>query len=191
MSAGQVHSIQDCGEQKRRWRVFFALWPGAETREALVQASQMAVQRSAGCATPRANLHVTLAFLGVISAAELARVQELSSPPVGRFVLNINTLGLRKRTRLLWAAPGTVPSELLALESWLWDRLAELGMARQRHGYLPHVTLARKARHVGDTLQPVRWPVAEFALVESTLGPPNSVYRILKVWPLVTSSCVA
>ena len=142
------------------------------------------VHHSAGRAPPAANLHLTLAFLGAVSAARLARVRQLSAPPVERFVLSIDTLGFRQRARLLWAAPGTVPPALLELESWLWRELAELGIPRERRAYLPHVTLARRARHVSDTLTPVRWPVAEFALVESTPGARSSVYTILETWPL-------
>ncbi len=165
-------------------RVFFALWPDEGTRETLIRASQFAVHRSAGRATPAVNLHLTLAFLGAVSAAELARIRQLPPPPVERFVLSSDTLGFRQRARLLWAAPGTVPPALLELESWLWCELAELGIPRERRAYVPHVTLARRARHVSDTLTPVRWPVAEFALVKSTPGPRGSLYEILETWPL-------
>ena len=183
MPARQVRSVRDNSEPERR-RVFFALWPDEGTREALVSASRPAVQRSAGRATPRANLHVTLAFLGAVSEAELARVRQISPPPVERFVLSIDTLGFRKRARLLWAAPDAVPPALLELESSLWSELAELEIPRERRPYLPHVTLARRARHVSDTLTPVHWPVPEFVLVASTPGPRSSVYRILETWPL-------
>ncbi len=164
--------------------MFFALWPDEGTREALVKASQAAVDRAAGRATPRANLHVTLAFLGAVGEAELARVRQISPPSAERFALSIDTLGYRKRARLLWAAPRTVPPALLELQSWLWGELAELGISRERRPYRPHVTLARKASHVSGTLTPVRWPVAEFVLVESTPGERSSVYTILETWPL-------
>ncbi|MCZ6585867.1 MAG: RNA 2',3'-cyclic phosphodiesterase [Gammaproteobacteria bacterium] len=184
MAADRARSVRDSVERERRRRVFFALWPDEDTREALVRASRFAVERSAGRATPRANLHVTLVFLGAVSAAELARLRQIPPPPAPRFVLPIDTLGFRSRARLLWAAPGTVPPALLELESWLWSELAELGISRERRAYLPHVTLARRARHVGETLTPVRWPVAEFVLVESSPGARSSVYEILESWPL-------
>ena len=184
MAASRARSVRGGAERERRRRVFFALWPDEDTREALVRASRFAVERSAGRATPRANLHVTVAFLGAVSAAELARIRQISSPPAARFVLSIDTLGFRPRARLLWAAPGTVPPALLELESWLWSELAELGISRERRAYLPHVTLARRARHVSETLTLVRWPVAEFVLVESSPGARSSVYEILETWPL-------
>ena len=183
MAADRARSVRDSAQRERR-RVFFALWPDEGTREVLVRASRIAVERSAGRATPRANLHVTLVFLGAVSAAELARLRQSPPPPAPRFVLPIDTLGFRSRARLLWAAPGAVPPALLELESWLWSELAELGISRERRAYLPHVTLARRARHVSETLTPVRWPVAEFVLVESSPGARSSVYEILETWPL-------
>ena len=183
MATNRALSVRASAERERR-RVFFALWPDEGTREALVKASRFAVERSAGRATPRANLHVTLVFLGAVSAAELARLRQISPPPAARFVLPIDTLGFRSRARLLWAAPGTAPPPLLELESWLWSELAEFGISRERRAYLPHVTLARRARHVSETLTPVRWPVAEFVLVESSPGARSSVYEILETWPL-------
>ena len=183
MAADRVRSVPDSAERERR-RVFFALWPDEDTRETLVKASRIAVERSAGRATPRANLHVTLVFLGAVSAAELARLRQIPPPPAARFVLPIDTLGLRSRARLLWAAPGTVPPALLELESWLWSELAELGISRERRAYLPHVTLARRARHVSETLTPVRWPVAKFVLVESSPGARSAVYEVLETWPV-------
>jgi 2'-5' RNA ligase len=165
-------------------RVFFALWPDPDIRAALVRATKAIVEQAAGRATPAENLHVTLAFIGELSESELVSVRKISPPRLGRIGLAIDTLGYRKRAQLLWAAPGTVPPALFALEAGLWDRLADIGITRDRRAYLPHVTLARRAHPVKDTLAPVSWPVSEIALVESTLGPPHSTYEILATWPL-------
>ncbi len=165
-------------------RVFFALWPDEATRAALVRATQAAVEQVAGRATPRENLHVTLAFIGEIGEADLRAVRQISAPRVGPFDLVIDTLGYRQRARLLWAAPGVLPPALLALEARLWERLADLGIERDRRAYQPHVTLVRRAERGSGTLSPVHWPVTEIALVGSTLGPPHSTYEILETWPL-------
>jgi len=164
--------------------VFFALWPDPASRSALVRATKAAVERAAGRATPPENLHVTLAFIGELGEDELSSVRQISPPRVGRIDLAIDTLGYRKRAQLLWAAPGTVPPALFALEAGLWDRLADLGITRDRRAYLPHVTLARRARPVSDTLTPVSWPVTETVLVESSLGPPHSTYEVLETYSL-------
>ena len=167
-----------------RRRVYFALWPDPATRAALVRATKAVLERAAGRATPQQNLHVTLAFVGELGEAELTSLRQISPPHVGRFDLDIDTLGYGQRAQLLWAAPGTVPPALFALEAGLWERLADLGIMRDRRAYRPHVTLVRRARLVSDTLASVSWPVTEIALVESTLGPPHSTYEILETWPL-------
>ena len=154
------------------------------TRTALVRATQSAVEQAAGRATAHENLHVTLAFIGELSEPEFAQVRRVSPPRVGRFDLSIDTMGYRKRAQLFWAAPAVVPPALLALEAGLWVRLTDLGITRDRRAYLPHVTLARRARPVSDTLTPVPWPVTEIVLVESTLGPPHSTYEILETYSL-------
>ena len=182
MSVADARS--DCGQREPKRRLFFALWPDEDTRVEVVRATRDIVQRSAGRATPHENLHVTLAFLGDVGEAEFAQLRHIPPPLTEGFELQIDTLAFRKRPRLLWAVPGTVPAVLLGLESWLWGRLEDLGIQRDRRAYRPHVTLARRAAYVADALAPVRWPVAGFALVQSSLGPPHSTYEVVRTWPL-------
>ncbi|HEY5622191.1 MAG TPA: RNA 2',3'-cyclic phosphodiesterase [Gammaproteobacteria bacterium] len=165
-------------------RAFFALWPDDATRAALVRASRALVAASGGRAVPAENLHVTLAFLGELGEDEFEAVHRVTAPKVGPFELTIDRTGFRKRAQLLWAAPRDVLPALIALEAGLWERLEEIGIERERRAYLPHVTLARKARRAAGEFSPVRWPVTEMALVESTLGPPNSTYSVARTWSL-------
>ena len=167
-----------------RRRIFFALWPDEDTRRAMVRATRAAVRRSGGKATPAANLHVTLAFLGPVTEAHLNAVRHIGVPTAGRFEMTFDTLGFWERSRVLWAAPGTVPPRVTALERTLWDRLVALGFERESRAYRPHVTLARKAHAVDAQLGSVPWPVAELALVESKPGARSPVYEVLETWPL-------
>jgi 2'-5' RNA ligase len=180
----RTDSRTDRDEREPKRRLFFALWPDQETRAAVVRATREVVQRSAGRATPAENLHVTLAFLGDVGESEFAQLQHIPPPLIGAFELQIDTLDFRKRPRLLWAVPETLPAALSGLESWLWGRLEDLGIERERRAYRPHVTLARRANYVGDPLAPLSWPVTGFVLVQSSLGPPHSSYEIVKTWPL-------
>jgi RNA 2',3'-cyclic 3'-phosphodiesterase len=62
-------------------RLFFALWPDQAMREALAAATDdalRAVRAVHGLPVPIANLHVTLAFLGSVPEASLARVVDLA-----------------------------------------------------------------------------------------------------------------
>ena len=168
-----------------RRRLFFALWPDAATRQAIVRATRRAVRECGGKPTPQANLHVTLAFLGPVDAADLARVAALEPPPCAPFELVLDRLGYWERARVLWLAPREAPAALRALERDLWDRLVALGFERERKPYAPHVTLARKARGVAADVDRVVWPVGGIALVESQTGPRHSRYSVLESWSFV------
>lgn len=170
-------------EQPARRRVFFALWPDETTRRALVRATRSAARRCGGRPTPPANLHVTLAFLGPLTAPLLAsvrRVPPLASPG---FELVFDQLGYWRGSQALWISPSRVPEALIELEATLWDRLEAAGFERERRPYRPHVTVARKARPVAEALSAVCWRVSELALVESRPGARHPRYEVLDVWP--------
>jgi len=173
------------GPQRRR--LFFALWPDTATRQAIVRATRRAVRACGGKPTPQANLHVTLAFLGPVSAADLERVAALEPPPCAPFELVLDRLGYWERARVLWLAPSEAPAALRALERDLWDRLVALEFERERKPYAPHVTLARKARNVAADVDRVVWTVEGIALVESQTGPRHSRYSVLESWPFARS----
>lgn len=169
-------------ERPARRRVFFALWPDEATRRAIVRATRAAVRRCGGRRTPQENLHVTLAFLGPLAPEDLSRVLAITPPPAAPFELVLDRLGLWDRSQILWLAPTEIPSELIELERRLWDRLVALGFERERRPYLPHVTLARKARAVRGRAAPVDWRVDGIELVESKTGPRSSRYEVLERW---------
>lgn len=167
-----------------RRRIFFALWPDAATRRAIVRATRAAVRHCGGKPTPEQNLHVTLAFLGPVDAGMLGAVEALVLPPAPPFTLVLDRLGLWERAQILWLASSESPPALGALERGLWDRLEALGFARDPRPYHAHVTLARKAQAARGTAARVVWPVAGVALVESKTGPRHSRYTVLKTWQL-------
>ena len=170
------------GSQPSRRRVFFALWPSEATRRELLRATRAAVRRSGGRGTPPGNLHVTLAFLGPVTAAELARVVRV--PPIRSpdFSIELDRLGFWQGSRVLWLGSTRQPAALLNLERTLRDSLVAIGFERERRPYRAHVTLAHKARPVAQAVDPVIWPVSELALVESRPGARHSVYEVLRTW---------
>jgi 2'-5' RNA ligase len=165
-------------------RVFFALWPDAAIRTQLARATKDAVRRSGGRPIAKDRLHVTVAFLGNLSAAGLDVARGV--PPIrsGAFELTLDTIGVFAQTRVLWLGPRTVPPALLELERRLWKELEARGFAREPRIYRPHVTLARRVRPVEAAVDPVGWSVAELALVESLPDGRNVHYEVLDTWPL-------
>ena len=171
-----------------RRRVFFALWPRETIRRELLRATRAAVRRSGGRSTPPGNLHITLAFLGPLTEADLATVVQAPPIPSLEFTIEFDKLGYWPRSRVLWLGANQVPAELAQLERGLWDALVAVGFQRERRPYSPHVTLARKARSVEMVVNPVVWTVSELALVESRPGARHSVYDVLRVWALDSTS---
>ncbi len=177
-------------------RAFVALWPPEAMAEALV-----AAQRGLpfGRLVPEENLHVTLAFLGDLSEAELEAAHEalagIAGPAPQVSVEGIGTFG-GARPRALWAA---VPREagLIALQSGVTRRLRAAGVAPEARKFVPHITLARFrhgtvedanlqrfiADRAGLRLAPAAVPA--FSLVASTLGPGGAVYEDLVQYPLL------
>jgi len=165
-------------------RVFFALWPDDTTRSALRFATQRAVQACGGRPIAKANLHLTVAFLGELSAEGLARARAVPPIQVGEFEITLDALGVWPESKILWLAPMAPPAALGELEAQLWDGLAERGFRTEERIYRPHVTLARRSRAIEEGVVPVRWPVRELALVESVPYGKNVHYEVLQTWPL-------
>ena len=168
-------------------RVFFAIWPDEKMRSALTRATCSVVRRCGGRTISPSNLHVTLAFLGSVTETFLMRVRQIPPFASPGFELIFDRLGFWSGPRVLWTSPSQVPTTLIELESVLWNRLAGIGFERQRSPYCPHVTLARKAKLIEESILPVSWPVSELALVESKLDGRYPTYEVLEAWSFGTA----
>jgi 2'-5' RNA ligase len=169
-------------------RLFFAFWPEDETRQALARACRKAVRGCGGRPVATGNLHATVAFLGSVPEATLAEVSAAASGlRADAFELVFDQIGHWPRPQVLVALCSEPPRAAAALAGALWKRLEPLDIQPDLRPYQPHVTLARKVRRPGRDLgmRPVRWPVAELALVESVTHPEGARYAVLARWPLV------
>jgi len=153
-------------------RLFYALWPGDEVRQSLFH---WQVHNLPGEVrwTHRADLHLTLHFLGQVEDARRETLHELGSTVDKRpFALVLDRIGHFRRPQVLWAGPSSVPGELAELHAGLGEGLRERGFETEERALHPHVTLARKVRHMPEVgpLAPLTWPVTELVLVESRGG---------------------
>ena len=167
-----------------RHRVFFALWPDGATRSALSRATRAAVQASGGRPIAKDRLHLTVAFLGELTAAGVALARSVPPIEVGAFELTLDAIGVWPESRVLWVAPRSLPAPLEELEARLWERLAAQGFEGEDRLYRPHVTLARRARPIEADVVPVLWRVEDLALVESFPDGRSVYYEVLERWPL-------
>jgi 2'-5' RNA ligase len=174
--------------ESRSLRLFFALWPGDALRGQIWDATRPAVATSGGRAVARENLHLTLAFLGNVEPALLARVREAAARvKMPGFELIVDQLGFWSRPRILLAQPSVYPRALPALVAALWKSLESLPLAAGPGAYLPHITLARKARdEPGLSLGvPLTWRVRDFYLVSSVTDPAGARYEPLARYHLI------
>ena len=169
----------------RTRRLFFALWPDDPTRQALFHWQTHNLPAEARW-QHRADLHMTLHFLGQTDAGRLDALRDLGEAVAGaRFGLVLDRIGHWRRPQILWAGPSSVPGELPQLHARLGAGLNDLGIGTEARTFKPHVTLARKIR-VQPPLQPLpplTWPVTELVLVESRTGA-APMYHPLGRWAL-------
>ena len=171
-------------ERPDRHRVFFALWPDDATRAAISRATRDAVGSSGGRPIAKERLHLTVAFLGELTAAGLDAARAVPPIAVGPFELSLDAVGVWPESKILWLAPTAPPQALVELEARLWQALIEGGFRAEDRVYRPHMTLARRARPLVAAVEPVVFPVRELALVESFRDGRNVHYELLERWPL-------
>ncbi len=167
-----------------RHRAFFALWPDDATRAAISRATREPVRLSGGRPIAKDRLHLTVAFLGELTAAGLDVARQAMPISVGAFELTLDALGIWPESKVLWLAPAAPPDALGELEGRLWDGLIERGFQGEERVYRPHITLARRARPVDTSIEPIHWSARELALVESFPDGRNVHYEVLERWPL-------
>jgi len=169
-------------------RLFFALWPEAGLREQLADRIRPIVTAVAGRLQRPDQWHVTLEFLGAVSASRVAAVLEAASTVRAvPFEIVLDTVEHWRRPAVLSLTPRESPVELAMLVAALRLALEVHGFAPERRTYRPHLTLARHVIASPDVLapEPLVWPAKEFVLVESITGRQGAIYRPLSAWPLV------
>ena len=140
-------------------------------------------QHFAGRPVPMENLHLTLAFIGLVAQSRLASVIALPQQlPLHEqaFTLHLDQLACWP-DGLLHLAPSRPPSALLILAHGLQRLLIEGGLVATAPDYRPHLTLSRCSRPAETGNPPsFSWLADELALYHSTEGG----YRPLARWSL-------
>lgn len=150
------------------------------------------------------GIHLTLKFLGDVPADRIGAIGDAAGSAAARhapFALSLSGVGAfpaGRAPRVLWAGIAGELERLAALQASVDGHLAELGFARERRAFNPHLTLARlrdsasredraRALRVLEAAQPrqnASFVVDGVALFQSTLGPGGAVYRRLLHAPL-------
>ena len=182
-------TAKQAGPHQPTRRLFFALWPDAVMREAMVRATRGAARASDGRPVPVANLHVTLAFLGSVSERRLGDLAEIATGAAsgaGSIEVLFDHLEYWRAAHLLCALPAEPPVPIAALARGLQDALVASGFAPDLKPFRPHVTVVRKVSRPGrsEQIHPVVWSFTELALVESRTLTSGALYSVVESYPL-------
>ncbi len=172
-------------------RAFIALPMPSEAIEAI---TELQVQLPKGRPVPEENLHLTVAFLGDQPDRAIEAVHEgLSSLRAGAISVELSGaafFGGRHGQALGLEANGG--PALKDLYDRVVSRVRGAGITLERRRFRPHVTIARLPRGAepsaplgllaGARIGPV--PLAELALVSSTLREEGPFYDTLSSYPL-------
>jgi 2'-5' RNA ligase len=168
-----------------RKRLFFALWPDDLTRQKCTHVTQ-GINKRAFCLVTPANLHVTLLFLGYVSAEQEQEIrQEAATIVVPKIAICFNQLSYWKKPGVLCLTSTENSPDAIRLVSDLTIAAKKLDIVIDDRPYKPHVTLAKKAKGSWvKEFEPINWFAMSFCLVESIAHADGSEYRIIGQWDL-------
>lgn len=168
-------------------RLFFALWPDDETRHTLLRINNSLKTKGFNPIQPN-NLHVTLVFLGQVDKDTELQIKELVAAIAPHpFQLTFDKLSHWSRPQILClTSPQPTPEEGIKLVSDLSKIAADCGLQTDTRPYTPHITLARHARYLPESIiEPLVWRAETFCLVESCSESGGVCYKVRQQWPLL------
>lgn len=167
-------------------RSFLACWPDKALTEQLKHCSNQMQSQVGGRAVAAENLHVTLAFLGDLTAVQTSAVINCCLPLPGGFKIKLDRVGFWKNRGLVWIGARQGDLEFNQFVDDLRGRLRRLGFRIDHRLFIPHITLLRKARkRPRICLNELEWLIQEYTLSASELGPEGSRYSVLNRWSTI------
>jgi 2'-5' RNA ligase len=169
-------------------RLFFALWPSAAASAELAMAGKRLHGICGGRLTRMETVHLTLVFLGEVGSERIGDLLELAGEvSVPAFSIGFIRFGWWPHNRIVWAAPGDTPVELIRLVDVLRGKLLGAGFRFDTKPFVPHITLLRKADCKKNSLPAgtIEWRAEDFVLIRSVPGESGSAYEVLGRWQLL------
>lgn len=185
-------------------RTFLAVFPSPATQAAAARVIERLRRPDDGVSwVRRENLHFTMRFMGDLDEGGMSRVIAAARDgAAGRpaFTIGLGAAGAfpdPRRARVLWLGLSQGAEPLVALAGSLDRALAEHGFLAADRTFTPHLTLGRVRRGGADwaarltdvAAEPVSEGAASFTVdrvvvVQSTLSPSGSIYRVRAEAPL-------
>ena len=131
------------------------------------------------------NLHMTLAFLGPVSALQQRQIEkQISVMNKPKFCITLDTLAYWKKPKVL-CLKGKADDQALLHLAQKCSFLIPSPQNKNEPVYLPHITLARKAKHaVKLIIKPLVIQAEVMHLFESKSSSEGVKYQILRSWDL-------
>jgi RNA 2',3'-cyclic 3'-phosphodiesterase len=171
-------------------RLFYALWPDDDMRAQVAAAAvALRLEGDVRC-VPRANFHVTLAFVGEVAASQVATMRRVGcGQRAAACTIKFDAYEYWREPQVVVAAARDTPATLDELCSRLHRDLSLPPPAALR----PHVTLARKVTQapVAQAMSPFFWSARSFSLIHSDTSGARSVYTVVDTWSLLDETSKA
>lgn len=146
------------------------------------------------------NLHLTLKFLGEISAKQLDDINQIIEAIASKancFKIECESLGVfpnLSRARIIWIGTEKIMPELKQIVDALETKLSELGFAKEERLFRAHITIGRIKFHITPSIlenttgqlkneiisEKLEFTCGRITLFESALGPGGPNYTVLK-----------
>lgn len=173
-------------------RLFLGFAPTAAEKTSLLKLQQACEQadEQSGPGLKKvtaANLHLTLAFLGQVTAKQqrdlLAAIPGL---PLKHFRVRLEHLCFWPGPKILCLTGTAEDPALMALAKAAQQLADDLGLHSSEYDYRPHITLMRRAGNLPklEHIPTLDFTPSELQLYESLSTPTGVEYRILASWPL-------
>lgn len=181
-----------------KWRVFCAIEIPAAVRRAIdkhIEQLKVAVPDASVSWTRPENAHLTLKFLGSISASDVAKLSAAAERAVsGVHSFQVTAAGAGSfpahgQPRVLWVGLQDLGGKLGELQNRLDDEAFREGFARDGRAFHPHLTVGRlrkshhartiAAAHKGVGFQAMDIEVGELLVMRSQLNPAGSKYTVI------------
>jgi RNA 2',3'-cyclic 3'-phosphodiesterase len=166
-------------------RLFFALWPGEQVRTSLAHAAQEAIHASGGRLVPVSNWHSTLVYVGSVAEERMRTIVDVAaSLRFQPFQLVFDHIEYWAKPAVLCAVATDRPLAAQSLVSQLRSALVAQGFMLDPKPWRPHITIARKVAQAlpERVIQPIRWKMQDFALVESETRPEGARYTVRELF---------
>jgi 2'-5' RNA ligase len=169
-------------------RLFFAVFPDNETRRRLAAAAQALVLDDESRRVPSENYHMTLAFIGEVSAP-LAALESVGAAQrlLPAFTARFDRYEYWPTPSVVVARASSCPAPLEDLRRGLCADLARCGVRLDDRPFRPHVTVARKVPQapVLQAMSEIALTAHAFQLARSDRSRAGAVYTVVDSWPLL------